>query len=67
MTDNTWRKNLKVGDLVMMKSGHMAILIEVALRTPISEYPHVRLRYTDDNSTGSCSAWRVAEVLSETR
>ena len=26
---NEWRKNLKVGDLVMMRSGHMAVLTEV--------------------------------------
>lgn len=67
MTDNSWRKDLKVGDLVMMKSGHMAILTDVSLLSADSEYPHVKLRYTDDDSTGSCSAWRVSEVLSETR
>ena len=67
MADNSWRKALKVGDLVMMKSGHMAILTDVSLPSPHSEYPHVKLRYTDDDSTGSCSAWRISEVLSETR
>ena len=65
--DNQWRKDLKVGDLVMMRSDHMAILTEVKLRHADSEYPHVKLRYTDDDSNGSCSAWRVKEVLSESR
>tara|TARA_A100001515_G_scaffold21812_1_gene16564 strand:- start:7 stop:210 length:204 start_codon:yes stop_codon:yes gene_type:complete len=67
MSKNQWRKALKVGDLVMMKSGHMAILTEVYMQTPDAEYPHVKLRYTDDDSNGSCSAWRVKEVLSESR
>ena len=62
---NEWRKNLKVGDLVMMRSDHMAILTDVNWRWEDSEYPHVKLRYTDDDSNGSCSAWRVKEVLSE--
>ena len=62
-----WRKALKPGDLVMMRSGHMAILTEVKLRYDDSEYPHVKLRYTDDDSNGSCSSWRVKEVLSESR
>ena len=62
-----WRKDLKPGDLVMMRSGHMAILTEVKLRHDYSEYPHVKLRYTDDDSNGSCSSWRVKEVLSESR
>ena len=64
---NEWRKNLKVGDLVMMRSDHMAILTDVNWRSEDSEYPHVKLRYTDDDSNGSCSAWRVKEVLSESR
>ena len=62
-----WRKDLKPGDLVLMRSGHMAILTEVKLRHDDSEYPHVKLRYTDDDSNGSCSSWRVKEVLSESR
>ena len=66
--NNDWRKNLKVGDLVMMRSGHMAVLTEINWRDGIDvEYPHVKLRYTDDDSNGSCSAWRVKEVLSESR
>jgi hypothetical protein len=42
-------------------------LKEVKLRHQDSEYPHVKLRYSDDDSSGSCSAWRVKEVLSEGR
>lgn len=65
---NEWRKNLKVGDLVMMRSGHMAVLTDVNWRHGIDvEYPHIKIRYTDDASFGSCSAWRVREVLSESR
>ena len=46
----------------------MAILTEIYTGDPEdSEYPHVKLRYTDDDSNGSCSAWRVKEVLSESR
>ena len=69
MSKNEWRKDLKVGDLVMMKSGHMAVLTEVFFRFPETDpsYPHIKLRYTDDDSDGSCSGWRVAEVLSESR
>ena len=65
--DNQWRKDLKVGDLVMMRSDHMAILTGINWRSEDSEYPHVKLRYTDDDSDGSCSSWRVKEVLSESR
>jgi len=64
---NEWRKGLKVGDLVMMRSDHMAIITKVYMQTSDSEYPHVKLRYADDDSNGSCSAWRVKEVLSESR
>ncbi len=62
-----WRKHLNVGDLVMMRSGHLAIVTEVNWRHGESQYPHVKLRYTDDDGIGSCSAWRVEEVLSESR
>lgn len=64
---NEWRKKLRVGDLVMMRSDHMAIITKVYMQTSDSEYPHVKLRYTDDDSNGSCSSWRVREVLSESR
>ena len=29
--------------------------------------PHVGIKYCDDDSNGSCSTWRVKEVLSESR
>jgi hypothetical protein len=70
MNKNEWRKNLKVGDLVRMKSGHLAILTEVYMRSTGpggSKYPHVKILYCDDQSAGGCSAWRIAEVLNETR
>jgi len=69
MSKNEWRKNLKVGDLVMMKSGHMAILTKVFFRFPETDpaYPHVEMIYCEDNSGGSCSAWRVEELLNASR
>jgi len=70
MSKNEWRKNLKVGDLVKMKSGHLAVLTEVYMRQTGpngSDYPHVKILYCDDQSAGGCSAWRVAEVLNEAR
>jgi hypothetical protein len=65
-----WRKHLNVGDLVMMKSGHMALLTDVHMRfsgTNGSEYPHIKMQFVDDLTDGSCSAWRVEEVLSASR
>ena len=69
MSKNGWRKKLKAGDLVMMKDGGIAILTEVYFRFPETDpaYPHIKMLYCDDNSTGGCSAWRVAEVLNEAR
>ena len=69
MSNKEWRKKLKVGDLVMMKTGGMAILTEVFFRFPETDpsYPHIKMLYCDDNSTGSCSAWRVEELINETR
>ena len=69
MIKNEWRKKLKVGDLVMMKTGGMAIHTEVFFRFPETDpsYPHIKMLYCDDNSTGSCSAWRVEELINETR
>ena len=66
---NEWRKDLKVGDLVMMKSGHMAVLTKVFFRFPETDpsYPHIEVIYCDDNSEGSCSAWRVEELISAAR
>ena len=70
MNKNDWRKNLKVGDLVRMKSGHLAVLTEVYMRSTGpggSKYPHVKLLYCDDQPVTGCSSWRVAEVLNEAR
>ena len=69
MSKNEWRKDLKVGDLVMMKSGHMAVLTEVFFRFPETDpsYPHIKLIYCDDNTLGSCSAWRVEELINASR
>ena len=60
MSKKEWRKNLKVGDLVMMKTGGMAILTDPA-------YPHIKMIYCDDNTPGSCSAWRVEELVNASR
>ena len=67
MIDKGWRKKLKAGDLVMMKTGGMAILTEVFFRFPETNpsYPHIKMLYCDDNTPGSCSAWRVEELLNE--
>ena len=67
--DNQWRKDLKVGDLVMMKNGGMAILTEVFFRFPETGpfYPHIKMIYCNDGEHGSCSAYRIEEVLSEAR
>ena len=69
MSKNEWRKKLKVGDLVMMKEGGMVILTEVFFRFPETDpdFPHIKMIYCNDNTPGSCSGWRVAEVLSESR
>ena len=69
MSKNEWRKKLKVGDLVKMKTGGMAILTEVFFRFPETDpsYPHIEMIYCDDNTPGSCSAWRVEELLNASR
>ena len=70
MDKSEWRKQLKAGDLVRMKSGHLAVLTEVYMRSTGldgSKYPHVKILYCDDLSAGGCSAWRIQEVLSESR
>ena len=69
MSKNGWRKELKVGDLVMMKTGGMAILTEVVFRFPETDpaYPHIKMIHCDDNTPGSCSAWRVGEVINASR
>ena len=73
MSKNEWRKKLKVGDLVMMKEGGMAILTEVFFRFPEADpslrqsFPHIKMIYCDDNTPGSCSAWRVKELINASR
>jgi hypothetical protein len=68
-----WRHNLKAGDLVSMKSGHMAIIMKVSGYSaqawddePLPP-PRVKVFYCDDSSTGSCSSWRVDRVLNANR
>ena len=61
-----WRSKIKVGDLVMMKSGHMAIITNIRYKLGKNHpdiLPHVDVKYCDDNSDGSCSSWRIKEVL----
>ena len=68
---------LKRGDLVLMKSGHYAIVTKI--RYPqLSELPddfrgmslnhdlppHVEVFYCDDTSPGSCSVHRVEKIIS---
>jgi hypothetical protein len=69
--EKLWRSKIKVGDLVMMKSGHMAIITDIRYKHGTETHPdilpHIGIKYCDDNSYGSCSTWRVKEVLSESR
>jgi hypothetical protein len=63
--DAAWRHEIKVGDLVMMKHGGMAVITK--LEPPIEGIPpYIRLIYCDDGSPGNCSSHRVEKVLSET-
>ena len=61
--------NLKRGDLVLMKSGHHAIVTKIR-RSPLdceAGYelpPHVEVFYCDDTSPGSCSVHRVDKIIS---
>ena len=69
--------NLKRGDLVLMKSGHYAIVTNIR-RSRFSELPddfrgmsldhdlppHVEVFYCDDTSPGSCSVHRVEKIIS---
>jgi hypothetical protein len=65
--EKLWRSKIKVGDLVMMKSGHMAIITNIRYKLGKEDHPeilpHVDVVYCDDNSDGSCSSWRIKEVL----
>ena len=61
--------NVKQGDLVLMKSGHYAIVTNIR-RSPLDGEagyelpPHVEVFYCDDNSPGSCSVHRVEKIIS---
>ena len=69
----TWRHGLKVGDLVMMKHGGMAVITKI--RCWDAEWfgeqspppPHIEMTYCDDGERGSCSSHRIERMLSETR
>jgi hypothetical protein len=70
---DAWRHDLKPGDLVMMKTGGMALITNVRRHTGewfIDEPPpppHIDMIYCDDSEHGSCSSWRIERMLSETR
>ncbi len=61
--------NLKRGDLVLMKSGHHAIVTKIRPSFLDDEAgyelpPHVEVFYCDDTSPGSCSIHRVEKIIS---
>ena len=78
-----WDKDLRIchvkrGDLVLMKSGHYAIVTKIR-PSKFSELPkdfgavslqyhdippHVEVFYCDDTSPGSCSVHRVEKIIS---
>jgi hypothetical protein len=67
-----WRHGLKVGDLVMMKHGGMALITKVISHVGADfaddpSPPHIEMTYCDDNTPGSCSSYRIERLLSETR
>jgi len=65
---NEWRHQLKVGDLVMMKHGGMAVITKVRHHyddPPTA--PHIKMTYCDDGEHGSCSSYRIERMLSESR
>jgi len=69
----SWRHNLQTGDLVMMKSGHLAIITkvdpfpEMNLETEPVPPPGIEILYCEDSTAGSCSSWRVERVASANR
>jgi hypothetical protein len=69
---NEWRYDLKVGDLVMMKHGGMAVITDVRHHRfdDPDEWPfpppHIGMTYCDDGEHGSCSSYRIERMLSET-
>ena len=65
---NEWRNELKVGDLVMMKHGGMAVISEVISHVAEPRYaPHIKMIYCDDGELGSCSSYRVERLMNESR
>ena len=63
-----WRNELKVGDLVMMKHGGMAVISEVISHVAEPRYaPHIKMIYCDDGELGSCSSYRVERLMNESR
>ena len=70
---NEWRYGLKVGDLVMMKAGGMAVITKVIdhdgewLTCEDRIAPHIEMTYCDDGEHGSCSSYRIERMLSESR
>ncbi len=63
-----WRNELKVGDLVMMKHGGMAVISEVISHTAYHRYaPRIKMIYCDDGELGSCSSYRVERLMNESR
>ena len=70
---NEWRHQLKVGDLVMMKNGGMALITKIRRHDDMRfgedepSPPHIRMTYCDDGEHGSCSSYRIERMLSESR
>ena len=67
-----WRLKLKVGDLVMMKHGGMAVLTKVISHdgedfAEDPSPPHIEMTYCDDGEHGSCSSYRIERMISESR
>ena len=61
--------NVKRGDLVLMKSGHYAIVTKIRnshFTDAAGRYlpPKVEVFYCDDTSPGSCSVHRVEKIIS---
>ena len=61
--------NLRRGDLVLMKSGHHAIVTKIKPSFLDDEAgyelpPHVEVLYCEDISPGSCSVHRVEKIIS---
>ncbi len=69
----TWRHGLKVGDLVMMKNGGMALITKIRRHDDMwigedePSPPHIEMTYCDDGEHGSCSSHRIERMLSESR